>query len=221
MKQLYLNTFFLSIPSTDFFSKLSKIILYSIKNEPSITMPRQKKYCPIRKCGNFNRFDRPVRCDFSSSDSCDSSTSCDYKSYDYFEIPRKHCKRYPDQCYSEPSSYYSDDCDYSDHCEKRKSRRCDTCRHHKCRCPAPPPGVIPGTPCKFNAATGAPCCPPRCSIGIRSGSYCRFGNRNCCPNFCGPPVNLDWSEALGGWSYSLNVGWIPIVPGTTRPYQYC
>jgi hypothetical protein len=25
---------------------------------------------------------------------------------------------------------------------------------------------------------------------------------------------------MGGWSYSLNVGWIPIVPWTTKPYSY-
>lgn len=173
-------------------------------------MPRQKKYCSIHKCKNFRKCDRPIRCDYSSSDSSDYYDDC--KEYDYFKIPQQCGQHFSDSCYSDSSSSFSD-C-----CEIRKPNRCNTCHHSRCRCPAPPPGVIPGTPCQFNAATGAPCCPPP---GIRSGDYCRFANRNCYPNFCGPPVNLDWSEALGGWSYSLNVGWIPIVPGTTKPYRYC
>lgn len=163
-------------------------------------MPRPKKYYPLRKCRKYKRSDRPIRCDYSSSDSCDSYSfsSCDYKSYDYYDC----CKDY--SC--------SDD--YS--CE---SHKCDTCHHRRCRCPGPAPGIIPGTPCRVNGATGGPLCNPCCNY-TRTGPYCRFGNRNCNSGCCGTPVNLDWSEALGGWSYSLNVGWIPIVPGTTQPYPY-
>src|SRR5690625_828289 len=112
-----------------------------------------------------------------------------------------------DSCNSCDEDPSSDDYDYYDYCNTNLER-CDSCNSYKCKCRMPPPGAIPPRPI----------CNTYCNY-MCTGPYTCFGNTN--TRCCGPPVNLDWCEAMGGWSYSLNVGWIPIVPGSTEPYPSC